>query len=411
MRLFVIVVAGLLSLGLAAFGVVSAQKASAPVASNPPNVRIASIAPNPPVPVKAPVSEIALAPTAAPTPKPASLPASTPVQPTAAAPTQMVQTAPPAAAAAPAPSATPAAKPATPPAAMAAANPTAGAAPGPNAIPACTKPGGMGLARIVEIDTTGGPGFGFEHFKQYDFLREKEVVLTFDDGPWPENTAAVLKALTDNCLKATFFEIGEHAMWHPEITKQVVEAGMTLGTHTWSHKDLARNPYASDLDLAKQEIEMGFSAVHAAASAPIAPFFRFPDLQHPPELLSYLAERGIATFSTDIDSFDFKLRKPDLVIKSIMTKLEKHGKGIILMHDFQRGTAEAMPELLRQLKAGGYKVVHVVPHQPVTTIAKYDEMVVQQDKLSSNNTRPASNVFHTIGEYKGSPAPASAAGE
>ena len=85
----------------------------------------------------------------------------------------------------------------------------------------------MGLSRIVEIDATGGPGFGFEHFKQYDFLRDKEVVLTFDDGPWPKSTAAVLKALTDECLKATFFEIGQHAMWNPEITKQVIEAGMT----------------------------------------------------------------------------------------------------------------------------------------------------------------------------------------
>ena len=282
----------------------------------------------------------------------------------------------------------------------------------------------MGLSRIVEIDTTGGPGFGFEHFKQYDFLRDKEIVLTFDDGPWPVNTPAVLKALADNCIKATFFEIGEHAMWHPEIAKQVIAAGMTpelsralaaagmtIGSHTWSHKDLARNPYASDLDLAKQEIEMGVSAVHAAAGAPIAPFFRFPNLQHPPELLSYLAERGIASFSTDIDSFDFKMHKPEQVIKSVMTKLEKHGKGIILMHDFQRATAEAMPELLRQLKAGGYKVVHVVPHQPVTTVAKYDEMVTQQDKLSTNNTRPESSVVHTIGEYKGSPAPASATSE
>ena len=111
-------------------------------------------------------------------------------------------------------------------------------APAASVIPACDKPGGMGLTRIVEIDTTGGPGFGFEHFKQYDFLRDKEVVLTFDDGPWPGNTPAVLKALTDECLKATFFEIGEHATWHPEITKQVIAAGMTVGTHTWSHKDL-----------------------------------------------------------------------------------------------------------------------------------------------------------------------------
>jgi peptidoglycan/xylan/chitin deacetylase (PgdA/CDA1 family) len=264
---------------------------------------------------------------------------------------------------------------------------------------ACDKPGGMGLSRIVEIDTTGGPGFGFEHFKQYDFLRDKEVVLTFDDGPWPKNTPAVLKALTDECLKATFFEIGKHAVWHPEITKQVLEAGMTVGTHTWSHKDLARNPYAKDLEQAKQEIETGNSAVHmAAGGARIAPFFRFPDLQHPPQLLSYLGERNMAIFSTDIDSFDFKLHKPELVVKSVMTKLEKHGKGIILMHDFQHATAEALPELIRQLKAGGYKVVHIVPRQSLTTISKYDEMVTHQDPLSSNNTRPETSVICTIGE-------------
>ena len=82
---------------------------------------------------------------------------------------------------------------------------------------------------------------------------------------------------------------------------------------------------------------MGVSAVHMAAGVPIAPFFRFPDLQHPPAMLTYLGERNIATFSTDINSFDFKMHKPEQVIKSVMTKLEKRGKGIILMHDFQRG--------------------------------------------------------------------------
>ena len=73
------------------------------------------------------------------------------------------------------------------------------------------------------------------------------------------------------------------------------------GSHTWSHKDLAKNPYASDLDQAKAEIEMGVSAVHIAVDGLIAPFFRFPDLQHTPVLLSYLGERNIASFSTDID--------------------------------------------------------------------------------------------------------------
>jgi peptidoglycan/xylan/chitin deacetylase (PgdA/CDA1 family) len=288
-----------------------------------------------------------------------------------------------------------------PPASDSASNATAQSTPKPvsTAIPPCDKPGGMGLTRIVEIDTTGGPGFGFEHFKQYDFLRDKEVVLTFDDGPWPGNTPAVLKALADECLKAAFFEIGEHATWHPEITKQVVAAGMTLGTHTWSHKDLARNQYAKDIELAKTEIEMGFSAVsRAAGPGKVAPFFRFPALQHPPQLLSYLAERNIGVFSTDIDSRDFKLHKPEDVIKSVMNQLEKHGKGIILMHDFKQHTAEALPELIRQLKAGGYKIVHMVPKGAVSTVPNYDEVLAHEDKLSSNNTRPESSVIRTIGK-------------
>ncbi len=398
MRTVVVVIAALVTLGLAAVGVVASQRtpsspttASAP--TPPPDQRANAItrAPvirvsdaSPPVAAPATATVVAAKP-AAPAPAPA---ATAPVQPPQPATTAAPQA--------------PAAAPMRLSQNLATATPQAA----PTAIGACDKPGGMGLSRIVEIDTTGGPGFGFEHFKQYDFLRAKEVVLTFDDGPWPENTPAVLKALADNCLKATFFEIGQHAMWHPEIAKQVAAAGNTVGSHTWSHKDLARNPYASDVELAKQEIEMGVSAVHAAIAGPIAPFFRFPSLQHPPALLSYLAERNIAVFSTDLDSFDFKMRKPEDVIRSVMTKLEKNGKGIILMHDFQRATAEAMPELIHQLKAGGYKVVHVVPHTPVTTLPKYDEMITQQDKLSVNNTRPQGSVIHTIGEYVGSPAPA-----
>jgi peptidoglycan/xylan/chitin deacetylase (PgdA/CDA1 family) len=395
MRVVIIIVAALMILGLAAFGVVSAQKmAAVPASPGAPNTRVASSAPGAPAaprapvsqPVSEPVSQIAQAGSSgAPSSAPRAAAESAPAWPTHMAQTTAQTTPAPAAAAPSAPAANSSAQ----------SKPAAAA----SNIPPCDKPGGMGLARVVEIDTTGGPGFGFEHFKQYDFLRDKEIVLTFDDGPWPANTPAVLKALADECLKATFFEIGEHATWHPEITKQVIDAGMTVGTHTWSHRDLARNPYAKDLEKAEQEIEMGNSAVHmAAAGAPLAPFFRFPDLQHPPQLLEYLAQRNIAIFSTDIDSRDFKLHKPDQLIKSVMSQLEKRGKGIILMHDFKKNTAETLPELLRQLKAAGYKVVHMVPKQQLTTLPKYDEMVTHQDKLSSNNTRPENSVVRTIGE-------------
>jgi peptidoglycan/xylan/chitin deacetylase (PgdA/CDA1 family) len=395
MRFAISIVAALMILGLAAFGVVSAQKMSTAPSQATASDSAAAPAPQaaPAAARRHPVNPVSQVAQAGPeTPPAASAPAASAPAASASAASVPVASAPAAAAPMRVAQATQT-TPAAPSAASAPPKPSA------TAIPACDKPGGMGLTRIVEIDTTGGPGFGFEHFKQYDFLRDKEVVLTFDDGPWPGNTPAVLKALTDECLKATFFEIGEHATWHPEITKQVIAAGMTVGTHTWSHKDLARNPYAKDIEQAKAEIEMGNSAVHlAAGGGKIAPFFRFPALQHPPQLMSYLAERNIGVFSTDIDSRDFKLHKPEDVIKSVMSQLEKHGKGIILMHDFKHHTAEAMPELIRQLKAGGYKVVHMVPKGELKTVPKYDEMLAHEDKLSSNNTRPESSVIRTIGE-------------
>jgi peptidoglycan/xylan/chitin deacetylase (PgdA/CDA1 family) len=163
---------------------------------------------------------------------------------------------------------------------------------------------------------------------------------------------------------------------------------MTVGTHTWSHKDLARGSYAKDLEKAEQEIELGNSAVHAAAAgASVAPFFRFPDLQQTPQLLDYLAQRNIAIFSTDIDSRDFAMHKPQQVIDSVMSQLNKRGKGIVLLHDFHRNTAQALPGLLRDLKEGGFKIVHLVPKAQLATIAKYDEISNGHKKLSSDNTR------------------------
>jgi peptidoglycan/xylan/chitin deacetylase (PgdA/CDA1 family) len=248
----------------------------------------------------------------------------------------------------------------------------------------------------VEIDTTGGPGFGFEHFKQLDFLRDKEVVLTFDDGPWPVNTPSVLKTLAEECTTGIFFPIGKHATYYPEILKQVAAAGHTIGTHTWSHANL--NNKKLNEDQRKEEIEKGFSAVKWALGASPAPFFRFPALQHPPEMVTYLGTRNVAIFSCDLDSFDFKASKAQTVIESVMKKVDKLGKGIILMHDFQKHTAEALPELMHRLKAGGYKVVQMRAKTPVQTLAQYDEEVLKDVKLPTVSSRPVSSVVQTISE-------------
>jgi peptidoglycan/xylan/chitin deacetylase (PgdA/CDA1 family) len=279
------------------------------------------------------------------------------------------------------------------------ASPTAFPTPGganataaPN--PACGDADALNVSRVVEIDTAGGPGFGFEHFKAYDFLREHEVVLTFDDGPWPGSTPAVLKALADHCSKALFFPIGKHAMWHPEILKQVAAAGHTIGSHTWSHADMSK----LTIDQAKEEFEKGASAVHAALGEPEASFFRFPALRHPPEMVTYLGTRNIGIFSTDIDSFDFKMRKPEQVIESVMNKLQKHGKGIILLHDFQHPTSLALPELLGQFKARGYKIVQVKAKDPVKTLPEYDAAIMKEFGGNTVSAQPTSSVVRTIGE-------------
>src|SRR5882672_9740462 len=258
----------------------------------------------------------------------------------------------------------------------------------------CDNPVALGVARTVEIDTTGGPGFGFEHFKAHDFLRDGEVVLTLDDGPWPTTTPAVLRALASHCVKATFFAIGKHSLWHADILKAVAEQGHTVGTHTWSHVALSKKT----VNEAKDEIEKGFSAVRMALGTAPASFFRFPALAHPPEMVTYLGERNIGIFSTDMDSFDFKLKKPALVIASVMDKLKKHGKGMVLMHDFQRVTAEAMPELLNQLKASGYKIVHLKAKAPVQTLAQYDALVFKEQSLPTVSTRPTAAVVRTLSE-------------
>lgn len=282
------------------------------------------------------------------------------------------------------------------------AAPAAAPAPAPAPVQqtaTCTNPNALGVSRVVEIDTTGGPGFGFDHFKQFDFLTDKEVVLTFDDGPWPVNTPAVLKALADECTKGLFFSVGKHATYHPEILRQVLAQGHTVGTHTWSHVNL--NGKKMTEQMAKDEVEKGISAVKWALGTNPSPFFRFPQLQHNPAIVSYFGTRNVAMFSTDIDSFDFrKGATPEKIIETVMTRLDKLGKGIILMHDFQKHTGEAMPALLARLKAGGYKVVQMKAKTTLETLPEYDEALMKDMKVptASTTTRPISSVVQTVSQ-------------
>jgi peptidoglycan/xylan/chitin deacetylase (PgdA/CDA1 family) len=372
MRIAAMVCAFAVVLCVAAFGAILSQRTSTPIAAPSAAAQIEAPAPRQPV---ATVTEL-----------PGSIPvrATEPIAPLVEAPAVYAQASPPAAR--PAPSA---------------------AAPAPSSGASCPgNPNAIGVSRTVEIDTTGGPGFGFEHFKTHDFLREGEVVLTFDDGPWPKNTPAVLAALQAHCTKAIFFPIGLHATYDPGILKAVAAAGHAVGSHTWCHQDLSKTKgkcrigsKVENVDYdPKDEIEKGISAVRWAVGGPTAPYFRFPALRQPPELITYLGQRNIAIFSTDLDSFDFKMRKPEQVRQAVMAKLKKNGKGIVLMHDFQHSTAEAAMGLLDDLKAGGYKVVFMKPKESVKTIASYDEQIMKLVKGPAASGRPTESVVRTISE-------------
>jgi peptidoglycan/xylan/chitin deacetylase (PgdA/CDA1 family) len=241
------------------------------------------------------------------------------------------------------------------------------------AVPCPVRDDVLGLERIVEIDSAGGPEFGSTRKDSFGFLSDGEIVLTFDDGPSRTHTRSVLAALDRHCTKATFFMVGRMAAADPAMVQEVAKAGHTVAAHTFSH---ARIPGLSTQGL-KDEIELGFSAVSKALGAPAAPFFRYPYLAASGRADTYLRERHIASFTIDVDSRDFRVRDGVSVKRTVLAQLASKRKGILLFHDIQPSTANSLDDLLAALKEHGYKVVHIVPKQPVSTLAAYDEKASQ----------------------------------
>jgi peptidoglycan/xylan/chitin deacetylase (PgdA/CDA1 family) len=243
------------------------------------------------------------------------------------------------------------------------------AAPDTPAVAACaTNDKVLGLSRMVEVDTAGGPLFGRVNSGGYDFLQDGEVVLTFDDGPLRPYTRAVLKALDEHCTKATFFMVGRMAVADPDMVREVASRGHTVGAHTWSHAKLQ----GLAPDKAKDEIELGFSAVAGALHSQPAPFFRFPYLRPTAAAMAYLKTRNVASFTIDVDSRDFRTRDGEAVKRTVLAQLAGARKGILLFHDIQPSTAHALSGILAELKKRGFKVVHLVPKATAATLPEYD---------------------------------------
>src|SRR5262249_49738057 len=152
------------------------------------------------------------------------------------------------------------------------------------------NPDALGTERTITVDPTEHPKIGTMQYPESLPLNDKEVVLTFDDGPVPVYTNRILETLAAECVKATFFIVGKQAHAYPAEVRKVFNEGHTIATHSQTHPIIF-----TKLSIAKaqQEIDTGIASVTAALGDPqaLSPFFRFPGLGRSKAIEAYLASR------------------------------------------------------------------------------------------------------------------------
>ena len=220
----------------------------------------------------------------------------------------------------------------------------------------------LGTERVLAVSATTTARVGRKHFPATLPLAPKEVVLTFDEGPWPGPTAKVLDALKHECVRATFFLLGRNAAAAPALAKRELAEGHTIAHHSFSHPLLGHMGIAA----AEADIDRGIAAVERAvfgeASAkPRTPFFRFPGFVSSPALLEHMQARGLVVFGADLWASDWNPMSPTQELQLTLSRLDAARGGIVLFHDTKAQTAAMLPAFLRALKAKGYRIVHIVP--------------------------------------------------
>ncbi len=223
------------------------------------------------------------------------------------------------------------------------------------------NPNALGTSRVLTINPSEFSRIGIMQYKQTLPLNDHEVVITLDDGPIPPYSNSILDTLASQCVKATYFMVGEMARNYPAIVRRIYNAGHTIGTHSQNH------PFAFQhlsLQSVERQVDGGIASVDTALGDPkaLSPFFRIPGLGRTNAIEHFLEGKGLVTWSADIDTNDWwRGSSPSQIVQRAMRRLNAKGRGILLMHDIHPATAMALPMLFKELKAGGYRVVHVVP--------------------------------------------------
>ena len=222
-------------------------------------------------------------------------------------------------------------------------------------------PNALGTSRTLVVDPSEHGLLGGMQYRESLPLQDHEVVLTFDDGPLPPHTTRVLDALAAECVKATFFMVGQMVRGYPSVVRRIYEDGHTIANHSQTHPFTF---HKMPVDAAARQINDGFDSLrtvlgdHADA---VAPFFRIPGLLRQTSVENYLTQRDVMVWSVDFLADDWTHISSREIIKRAISRIEAKGRGILLLHDIQPATAAALPEILRELKARGFRIVQVVP--------------------------------------------------
>jgi peptidoglycan/xylan/chitin deacetylase (PgdA/CDA1 family) len=240
------------------------------------------------------------------------------------------------------------------------------------------NPDALGTSRVLTISPGEFSRIGSMQYKQTLPLADHEVVITFDDGPLPPYSNIILDTLASQCVKVTYFLVGEMAHAYPWVVRRMYNEGHSIGTHSLSH------PLGFEhlgLPGVERQVDGGIALVDAAIGDPkaVSPFFRIPGLGRSTVDESYLASKSLVTWSADVVADDwFRGIGASQIVQRAMRRLEEKGRGILLLHDIHPATAMALPSLLKQLKENGFHVVHVVAagERP----ASVPELVASPDK-------------------------------
>jgi peptidoglycan/xylan/chitin deacetylase (PgdA/CDA1 family) len=181
---------------------------------------------------------------------------------------------------------------------------------------------------------------------------QRDVALTFDDGPSPDYTASILTTLEQTHTPATFFLVGTNVQLYPSLVQREAGDGFTLGIHTWDHPDMTTlSPQQREWELAATA-----QAIHTVLGTEYClPYWRPPFGAYNNAVVSQAHSLGLSTVTWGVDPRDWSAPGVQIIVNRVLSSV--YPGAIILLHDgyrFRWQTAQALPLIIKGLKRRGY---------------------------------------------------------